>query len=633
MPIKVRCDSCEKVLNAPDKLRGKTVKCPNCSDPLRIPSGKKKSREGGGGGDRPRRRPQPIADDDDFLGGLDLSNAEDRNTRICPRCATEVDDEDIDCPNCGVDIATGAMSAAKRKKMRRKGPDPKDFYAKLFPDSWKFVKKNWGLGIRSAVILSIFMTLAVASTRACEWSYESYLAYVQGEVNGNSQVTVQGDQTLITATKTNPTRFLDKFYTNDVVLPSPLRLALVRPPYMFWALMASLSTFGIYGWLLFLAMRVAEATMAKKTKMGRLQGDTFTNVALGIRATIWFPFVWLPILLIFGGSAWFMNPGQLLFVGGGLNGILGLISLFFLPVAVIHMTQRYTYNAYLLVPLLRISLKNAGALGFWVMSYLAGNFVWMGLMGTAIALFQSQLKPLFERSMAQAINTLSSNVAKFGEFMQFTLYEFPTILVVGFFINFVIALFISYGALFAMRGIGLFGYYNAETLELMNEKTKGDPVGFGPRYIAAIVDSVMWILTFFIVKNRNANLIIGLLLAVVVMNMIPFFQSSLTPILLPGALGLFMLANYWIYFVMLESSYEQCTVGKNAMSIIVATHDTKSRITLEQGNRRFIGRVLGGIPLCLGYVLAAFDKDKQALHDKIAKTQVVWRGEEVASNL
>src|SRR5438105_2547480 len=38
MPIKVQC-ACGKSLSAKDELAGKTVKCPGCQQPLKIPGG------------------------------------------------------------------------------------------------------------------------------------------------------------------------------------------------------------------------------------------------------------------------------------------------------------------------------------------------------------------------------------------------------------------------------------------------------------------------------------------------------------------------------------------------------------------------------------------------------------------
>src|SRR5690348_15505967 len=38
MPVKVRCPSCEKVLNVPDTARGKAVKCPACEARVPVPA-------------------------------------------------------------------------------------------------------------------------------------------------------------------------------------------------------------------------------------------------------------------------------------------------------------------------------------------------------------------------------------------------------------------------------------------------------------------------------------------------------------------------------------------------------------------------------------------------------------------
>jgi uncharacterized RDD family membrane protein YckC len=38
---------------------------------------------------------------------------------------------------------------------------------------------------------------------------------------------------------------------------------------------------------------------------------------------------------------------------------------------------------------------------------------------------------------------------------------------------------------------------------------------------------------------------------------------------------------------------------------------------------RYIGRILSGIILCIGYLMIAWDEKKQGLHDKIAGTYVV----------
>jgi len=38
---------------------------------------------------------------------------------------------------------------------------------------------------------------------------------------------------------------------------------------------------------------------------------------------------------------------------------------------------------------------------------------------------------------------------------------------------------------------------------------------------------------------------------------------------------------------------------------------------------RYVGKIISGIILCIGFLMIAWDKNKQGLHDKIAKTYVV----------
>ncbi|HSG71159.1 MAG TPA: hypothetical protein VLA12_12130, partial [Planctomycetaceae bacterium] len=80
MPVKVRCSGCKKVLNAPDKARGKTLKCPQCKTPIPIPAGKSE--------------PDSSQDSSEFLASLDLRSAEDHSQQVCPRCGSPSEEEE-----------------------------------------------------------------------------------------------------------------------------------------------------------------------------------------------------------------------------------------------------------------------------------------------------------------------------------------------------------------------------------------------------------------------------------------------------------------------------------------------------------------------------------------------------------
>lgn len=78
----------------------------------------------------------------------------------------------------------------------------------------------------------------------------------------------------------------------------------------------------------------------------------------------------------------------------------------------------------------------------------------------------------------------------------------------------------------------------------------------------------------------------------------------------------------WLYFSLCESSAWQATVGKLALGI---------RVTDLQGNRISVARALGRYPakllsyliLCIGFLMVAWTRRKQGLHDMIAGTLVL----------
>lgn len=76
------------------------------------------------------------------------------------------------------------------------------------------------------------------------------------------------------------------------------------------------------------------------------------------------------------------------------------------------------------------------------------------------------------------------------------------------------------------------------------------------------------------------------------------------------------------YFVIMESSERQATLGKLAVGIKV-TDMEGARISAGVAAIRYFSKILSGIILLIGYIMAAFTPKKQALHDIIAKTLVV----------
>ncbi len=152
--------------------------------------------------------------------------------------------------------------------------------------------------------------------------------------------------------------------------------------------------------------------------------------------------------------------------------------------------------------------------------------------------------------------------------------------------------------------------------------------GFWLRFVAIFID----------------GLIIGIpvtILSAVVGGVVGFSYGSMHPgerftFLQPGGglnptfalmelgLGGFSLTVRWLYFALQESSSAQATLGKRAMGLRV-TNLQGGRIGFGQATGRFFSKLISGMILCIGYIMAGFTERKQALHDMIAGTLVVRR--------
>jgi uncharacterized RDD family membrane protein YckC len=96
----------------------------------------------------------------------------------------------------------------------------------------------------------------------------------------------------------------------------------------------------------------------------------------------------------------------------------------------------------------------------------------------------------------------------------------------------------------------------------------------------------------------------------------------------PGARGGAMLAVFGLQMAF-AASYStffvgkfQATPGKMALGIKIVAPDG-GRIGYGRALGRYFAEFLSSIILCIGYLMAAFDQEKRALHDRICTTRVV----------
>lgn len=647
MPVKVRCKGCQKVLNAPDKARGKVIQCPECGTKLKIPAG-----DGGGSSATPKAAPKkkPVGGDSaEFLAGLNVDQleAEHGDEKVCPYCAADLDPEDPVCRSCGMNTATGQMDTKEAKKRARKGADPALFYNKAWSDSWEFLSQYWRLGLRTSLIWTVFLTVVLTCIfLARTWVFT-------GAPDEAAAQVLHGEEA--------PAAY------------SPW----TSPGFFFYAGLAAVFFLGIPGWYWSLSLKIIDATMSREQiKEDRIQYDMFESVALGFRLIFWPLVIMMPVLPIYLAFAFVFGvlaairametgapptTGVLILIVS----IFGLPYLFY-PQAMIHMSVRHRFKAWILWDQVVIFFRNAGATLYW----------WV----VAIAVFLPAIVILtllalnLEGMFAWTYEKLDAIAAwMFGFIMDVNSPEdrplFYTILFSAFLpvafgiIAAPFAFLIGFPAVFMMRVTGLYGFYRRETLELVTHVKENQPAGIWVRYLCYVIDyailSLFQVLTFWppvilvatefplgryfggamipavnlglvaIAGSRNKraasfSLGLGVLGGVTFIYgaNIAFFQQVYLAIyvLLP-------LYNAWMYFAVNEASTQRSTIGKEAFRLIVQTVDSRKEVTLGQASVRFIAKMLSSLLLGIPYLMCLFNPKRQMGHDMIAKTEVVFRGD------
>ncbi|MEW6468363.1 MAG: RDD family protein [Bacteroidota bacterium] len=79
----------------------------------------------------------------------------------------------------------------------------------------------------------------------------------------------------------------------------------------------------------------------------------------------------------------------------------------------------------------------------------------------------------------------------------------------------------------------------------------------------------------------------------------------------------------WLYFALMESSAKMGTLGKMALGLRV-TDMEGNRISFLRATGRHFAKIVSGMTLLIGYIMAGFTEKKQALHDVMAGC-LVWR--------
>jgi len=138
-------------------------------------------------------------------------------------------------------------------------------------------------------------------------------------------------------------------------------------------------------------------------------------------------------------------------------------------------------------------------------------------------------------------------------------------------------------------------------------------VGFWPRVVASIIDSVLLLMILvplmaYLFGISNFDTHIGTTVA----SWSAGFSSSSW---LSHAIGALVVIAFWLY--------KQATPGKMVIGAHVVDARTGGTLSKGQAIGRYLAYFVSAIPFCLGLVWVAFDSKKQGWHDKLAGTVVV----------
>jgi uncharacterized RDD family membrane protein YckC len=163
---------------------------------------------------------------------------------------------------------------------------------------------------------------------------------------------------------------------------------------------------------------------------------------------------------------------------------------------------------------------------------------------------------------------------------------------------------------------------------LTNDQNEVRYAGFWLRFVAYIIDDFIMGFVGFLISLPFIGGIIFSALGIaensdnpenVVMGIAGIFGSVFGMVVVLVILG-------WLYFALMESSKTQATLGKMALGLKV-TDLEGNPISFARATGRYFGKIISGMIMYIGYILAGLTEKKQALHDMMASCLVIRKKE------
>ena len=156
----------------------------------------------------------------------------------------------------------------------------------------------------------------------------------------------------------------------------------------------------------------------------------------------------------------------------------------------------------------------------------------------------------------------------------------------------------------------------------MEQTTSYSYAGFWKRFAAMLIDNILLSIVYFLIFTPLLGLVgLGAASQEYESEAAAGLLAALFGTYLVTAIVLIMLAG-WLYFALMESSSRGATLGKLALGIRV-TDLNGSRISFGRATGRYFGKIVSGMILHIGFLMAGFTQQKQALHDIIAGCLVI----------
>lgn len=132
---------------------------------------------------------------------------------------------------------------------------------------------------------------------------------------------------------------------------------------------------------------------------------------------------------------------------------------------------------------------------------------------------------------------------------------------------------------------------------------------FGAYFIDGLILGIPWMIVFFVLVGS-------------MMGSRGHYEPNGGGTMLMFPAWILGMVGSWLYFALMESSEAGATLGKRALGLRV-TDLNGNRIDFARASGRYFGKIVSGVILYIGFIMAGFTDKKQALHDMMAGTLVL----------